>query len=393
MPTLTSTIIANKGNLMRLLISSLITAALATGCAGSVDPTTETPYPTYTPDPTQTPYPTYIPLPTQTPYPTYTPQPKTNTNVVITPTATAHIEIIEPTPIYIPVKKTRHDAIEKIAYTIRSPGGPPPGYGEPQLEVSFNGDLYLPEDLTNTVPAVIFLHGTVGVDSRYEFHRETMLNAGIATFELDLKTGIYDDYYSAPDAGRLQSAVYAALEVLQSLPDINPEKVAVMGFSFGGELAMFVSSQVVEDRYLKPGQPGFAGHVVFYPGCWWLFDPEKDKVSPKICDPVSRDCTYEGKPTGNPIYILAGELDSIREGELCGDLSDVLNNHSAGVAKSTLYPDAYHAFDLRDADITWTEDVWIGPYGHPYESTVRWNEKAANQSTKDALDFLKSLDF
>ena len=156
---------------------------------------------------------------------------------------------------------------------------------------------------------------------------------------------------------------------------------------------MFVSSQVVEDRYLKPGQPGFAGHIVFYPGCWWLFDPEKDKVSPEICDPVSRDCTYEGKPTGNPIYILAGELDSIREGELCGDLSDVLNNHSAGVAKSTLYPDAYHAFDLRDADITWTEDVWIGPYGHPYESTVRWNEKAANQSTKDALDFLKSLDF
>ena len=127
---------------MRLLISSLITAALVTACAGSADPTTNTPYPTHTP------------YPTQTPYPTYTPQPKTDTNVMTMPTATTEIEIIEPTPIYIPVKKTRTDAIEKISYTIRNPGGPPPGYGEPQLEISFNGDLYLPEDLTNTVEQV-----------------------------------------------------------------------------------------------------------------------------------------------------------------------------------------------------------------------------------------------
>ena len=143
--------------------------------------------------------------------------------------------------------------------------------------ISYTGDLFLPEDLTNTVPVVIFIHGTVGVDSRYEFHRKTMLDAGIATLELDLKTGIYDDYYSAPEGTRLQSAVYTALEVLQSLPDINPDKIAVMGFSLGGEIAMTVSSQIVENRYLKPGQPGFAGHVIFYPGCWWIFDPEKDK--------------------------------------------------------------------------------------------------------------------
>ena len=57
---------------------------------------------------------------------------------------------------------------------------------------------------------------------------------------------------------------------------------------------MTVSSQIVENRYLKPGQSGFAGHIIFYPGCWWLFDPERDKESSEICDPVSKNCKYEG---------------------------------------------------------------------------------------------------
>ena len=369
---------------MQLIVLLLMIGASISGCASN---TFATPYPTYTPHATQTPYPTYTPVPS----PTNTPNPEPTAKTIPTPTVTVDIEVVNPTPIYVPVKKVRNNAIEKVSYTIRNPGGPPAGYGEPQLDISFHGDLYLPEDLTNTVPAVIFIHGTVGVDARYDFHRKTTLDAGIATFELDLKTGIYNDYYSAPEGTRFQSAVYAALEVLQSLPDINPDKIAVMGFSLGGEIAMTVSSQIVENRYLKPGQPGFAGHIIFYPGCWWLFDPEKDKIAPEICNPVSASCKYEGKPTGNPIYILAGESDSLREGELCSDLSDVLNNHYPGVAKTKMYPNAHHGFDLRDIDQTWTEEVWIGPYGHPYEATVRWDEEVAKQSSEDALDFLEKL--
>ena len=370
--------------MIRAFIFSLIGSLIfVLGCTESPDISTQTPYPTYTPSATFTPY------PTQTPYPTYSPQP------IPTNTATATIPVIAPTPIIGSpyVKNIQSDAIEKISYTIRNSGGPPPGYGEKQLETSFHGDLYLPDNSENTVPAVIFIHGTVGVDSRYEFHRETMLEAGIATFELDLKTGIYEDYYSAPDGTRLQSAVYTALEVLQSLPTINPEKIAVMGFSLGGEIAIHISSQIVENRYLKPDQPGFAGHIAFYPGCWWLFDFERDEPSVEICNSVSKDCKYEGKPTGKPIYILAGESDSIREGVCCPALSEVLNDHYPNVATTTLYPDAYHAFDLVGVDHTWLEEIWIGPYGHPYESTVRWNEEVANQSSVDALGFLRSIDF
>ena len=155
----------------------------------------------------------------------------------------------------------------KDSYTMKNPGGPAPGYGKKQIKGKLYGTLYLPKDLSKPVPAVIFLHGTVGVDKRYKFHRKTMLKAGIATFELDYKKGIYKKYYSAPDGTRFESAGYTALKKLQSLPQIDPDRIAVMGFSLGGVIAVHLGSQIVHDRYVKRGQSGFAAYVAFYPGC------------------------------------------------------------------------------------------------------------------------------
>ena len=70
-----------------------------------------------------------------------------------------------------------------------------------------------------------------------------------------------------------------------------------------------------------------------------------------------------------------------------------MNNHYPDVARTKIYPGAHHVFLARDVDQTWTEEVWIGPYGHAYESTVRWNEEVAEQSSKDALGFLEEVVF
>jgi len=281
----------------------------------------------------------------------------------------------------------------KISHTLKNTGGPAPGYGKKQIKGTHFGILYLPKNLSKPVPAVIFLHGGVGVDKRYKFHRKTMLEAGIATFELDLKKGIYEDYYSIPDTGRFESAGYTALKKLQSLSTIDPDRIAVMGFSLGGGIAVHLASKVVRDRYVEPGQSGFAAHVAFYPGCWWLFDAENSKASKKMCEELSPNCQFEGELVAKPLFILAGKSDSWGDGTLCNDFTDVLNHYSPGMAKTKIYPGAHHAFDLPGVNQTWVEKIYLGPHKGPHKATVRHSKKTASQSTKDAVDFLKEILF
>ena len=64
----------------------------------------------------------------------------------------------------------------------------------------FSGILTLPKANKKSVPVVVLVHGTAGVESRYEFHRPALLEAGIGTFEVDFKTGVFT---SASDRPRI----------------------------------------------------------------------------------------------------------------------------------------------------------------------------------------------
>jgi len=220
-----------------------------------------------------------------------------------------------------------------------------------------------------------------------------MLNAAVATFELDLKKGVYNGYYSAPDGTQFQSAVYSALKKLQSLPMIDTNRIAVMGFSPGGEMAVHLGSQLVHDRHVQPGHAGFAEHIAFYPGCFWLFDPQKNQRAASICEKLSMECKYEGEPRGKRLLLSVGELDCWSDGTLCDDLAGVLNSYRPGMARVNIYPGAHHAFDLPGVNMTWVEKRWLALEKTPLKATVRYDKDTADQSSQAAVDFLKEVLF
>src|SRR5262245_15096724 len=57
---------------------------------------------------------------------------------------------------------------------------------------------------------------------------------------------------------------YAALRMLASDPRIDVNRIAIVGFSFGGEVAHLAAFEFLRSA-LNPGQAQFAAHVGFYP--------------------------------------------------------------------------------------------------------------------------------
>jgi len=57
---------------------------------------------------------------------------------------------------------------------------------------------------------------------------------------------------------------YAALRGLRTSP-IDAERIAILGFSYGGEMAHLTAFERLRSA-LHPGSGRFAAHVAFYPG-------------------------------------------------------------------------------------------------------------------------------
>jgi dienelactone hydrolase len=230
----------------------------------------------------------------------------------------------------------------------------------------FSGILTLPGSHKGAVPLVVLVHGTAGVDSRYAFHKPALLEAGIGTFEVGFKKNVFTGASDRPPISPFQPWAFGALKALRDHPLINPDRIAIMGFSLGGHLSVSVTSKKVVERWLGPDQPGFAAHLGFYPVC---------KLLKKYFDASG--------VTGAPILILAGELDSWGDGETCAEFVGWLNEAHQGVVALTIYPHVHHGFDRKGS--------WQGyaPYAQNRIGILQWNAGAAHDSRERAVTFLR----
>lgn len=191
-------------------------------------------------------------------------------------------------------------------------------------------ELRIPRPGTDRLPAVILMHGISGIGGNVDDWSQHLNSMGVATFVVDSYTGRGLPHGSAPGApspgARIVDA-YRALELLAKHPRIDPDRIAVMGFSHGGWAALYSSLK----RFARIHGPAdgrtFAAHIVFYPGCVQTY-LEGDDILDK------------------PIRIFHGSADDQLPVEPCREYAARLRKAGKDVVL-TEYAGAHHAFDAR----------------------------------------------
>jgi dienelactone hydrolase len=181
---------------------------------------------------------------------------------------------------------------------------------------------------TGRLPVVVLMHGSSGVGVNIEPWVHQFNGMGISTFVIDGFTGRGLTAVGPNQAllGRLNLIVdiYRALDILARHPRVDPERIVLMGFSRGGQAALYASLDRFNKLWNKSGAQ-FAGYIPFYPDC---------------------STTYVGdtEVAALPIRIFHGTPDDYNPVASCKAYVARLQEARRDVVL-TEYPDSQHAFD------------------------------------------------
>ena len=229
---------------------------------------------------------------------------------------------------------------------------------DPPTPLTVKGKLKLPVvngtgDRSRTpehdLPAVLILHGSGGVDSRGDFYARALNAMGIATLEIDMweARGLSGGGSRPPLPIFTYPDAFAALAYLADRPEIDPERIGILGFSWGG----FVSMAAAEELYANTfgGNLRFAAHVAHYPVCYGF-----NNTDITLLQPADEKGTQFLNLTGAPVLIEVGTEDDYDNGadncrSLIGELPDPQDRRAVQLE---VYQGAYHAWDRLQIPVT-----------------------------------------
>ena len=236
--------------------------------------------------------------------------------------------------------------------------------------VEFENPLASPQPLqgylrqTNSAgpsPAVVLLHGCDGnweqLDQRWG---KRIASWGYVTLAVDSfgPRGIKNTCSSGAPVD-LAFDAYRALSFLVRQPFVDPARVAALGFSQGGWLAL---TSVEHGAIEQTSQNKFRAAIAFYPPC----------------------LGFKGNMTV-PTLILIGELDDWTPAGECRNMVDGRDDWGISRRKGegapmtlVVYPGAYHAFDAPGLQTP------IQFFGHHLE----FNQPATDRSINAVREFL-----
>jgi len=263
--------------------------------------------------------------------------------------------------------------------------------------VTLAGELRLPRPGTDRRPAVVLLHSSFGAGGNVLDWEQDLNAMGVATFVLDSFTprGIVNTMNDQSQLGRLNMTfdAYRALDLLARHPRIDPTRIALMGFSRGGQATLYASLKRFQRLHGPAGQE-YAAYIVFYPDCSITFRDDED-----VAD--------------KPIRIFHGSADDYDPVAPCRAYVERLKAKGKDV-QLTEYAGAEHGFDnrafktplkleramtLRHCELAEAEDGVIVntktkqpfTYADPcveYGPTVAYNEKAFTEVRRAVKDFI-----
>ncbi len=197
--------------------------------------------------------------------------------------------------------------------------------------VTIAGELRLPRVSNERFPLVILLHGSGGVSKYVLDWEQEFLAMGVATFVIDSFTarGIVSVNDDQSQLGRLAQTedAYRALALLAKHPKIDPTRVMLMGFSRGGQDALYASLKRFQRMHAGASSAHFAAYVAFYPDCSYTYRDDEDIVS-------------------QPVRVFHGTADNYAPVAPCRAYVERLKAKGKDI-QLIEYPGAGHVFDGR----------------------------------------------
>lgn len=226
--------------------------------------------------------------------------------------------------------------------------------------VTVHGQLFVPKNVSGRRPAILFMHGGSKRQMLLAFHymdyyhnayamNEYLASKGYVVLSVNYRTGImYGRAFSDPPDGGWRGAaeykdIVAAGKYLQSLPNVDPQRVGLWGGSYGGFLTAMglahnsdifkagVDLHGVHDWSVRQNRIGSGGNA----------PDEKEAI----------DLAYKSSPDSaistwrSPVLLIQGDDDRNVQFSQSVDLAQRLK--AQGVPfEQIVFPDEIHGFLL-----------------------------------------------
>ncbi|MBS7698823.1 MULTISPECIES: dienelactone hydrolase family protein [unclassified Chelatococcus] len=228
-----------------------------------------------------------------------------------------------------PVSDLKDGRVGTIAFASRTPTGPTEMMAGGGRQSTITGQLVIPTTSQTPAPAMIIMHGSGGILPGRENEWAARLNEmGVATFVVDSFgprgfTSTGDDQSRLPLAASVTDAL-TALKLLSSHPGIARDRIGIVGYSKGGQIALYTTLEPFR-RAVIDDDLRFALHIAFYSSCSIPYKSEEVSAA--------------------PVFLLLGGDDDYTPAAHCGRYVDFLRSKGAPV-EMFVFTGAHHGFDL-----------------------------------------------